>query len=168
MTMNEDLELWYVLHLRSRCEKKVQEFAQAANLKHYLPLRVESKIYQRRKVTVSKPVFPGYVFAAFNHEGRNALLKTNSIVRIIPALNQDQLLFELDQVSKAISIDKTLGAADMFEKGRHARIIGGPFQGIEGVISDSNQYPKKIWLNVEMIGRSVPVAVEPEYLEIVE
>ena len=166
--MNDDIELWHVLHVRSRCEKKMQDFAQAAGLKNYLPLRLESKIYQRRKVKVSKPVFPGYFFVSFNNEGRVAMLKTNSIVRIIPAANQDRLLFELDQVSKALSVDETLGAADMFEKGKHAKITGGPFQGIEGVIGDVSQYPRKIWLNVEMIGRSVPVAVEPEYLEIID
>lgn len=166
--MGNDVQLWHVLHVRPRCEKKMQEFAVAANLPNYLPLRTESKIYQRRKVKVSKPVFPGYFFAAFNHEGRVELLKTNSVVRVIPATNQDQLVFELEQVRLALGVDETLGAANMYVKGRKVKVTGGPFQGIEGVISDAGQYPRKISLNIEMLGQSVPVAIEPEYLEILD
>lgn len=163
-----DIQLWHVLHVRPRCEKKLQEFAESAKLPNYLPLRSESKIYQRRKVKVTKPVFPGYIFVSFDHEGRVELLKTNNIVSIIPAQNQDRLLFELDQVRKALAVDDTLGAAAIFEKGRSARITGGPFIGVEGVIGDTNQYPLRIWLNVELLGRSVPVAVEPEYVEVLD
>ena len=60
---------WAVLHVKPRCEKKVDDFCATFQIGRYLPLRKETKIYQRRKVTVEKPVFPRYVFAAFGPPG---------------------------------------------------------------------------------------------------
>ena len=54
--------LWYVSHVKPRCEKKLVEYCTHHGITSELPLRQETKIYQRRRVTVQKPVFPGYAF----------------------------------------------------------------------------------------------------------
>ena len=141
------------------------EYAQLLGLSHYLPLRSETKIYQRRKVTVDKPVFPGYFFASFDREGRLGLLKTNNIVRILQPPHERQLLHELAQVRRALDVDPTLGACSALKRGTRVRILGGPFMGIEGVVS-SLKANAKVRLNVEMIGQAVAVEVDREYLEI--
>ena len=74
---------WCVLHVRPRCEKKLVEHCQVLGAESYLPLRSETKVYQRRKVTVEKPIFPGYVFVGVDRTQRLGLLKTNLIVRIL-------------------------------------------------------------------------------------
>ena len=74
---------WHVLHLKPRCEKKMAGYCVKLELAYYLPLRRETKVYQRRKVTVEKPVFPGYFFAAFDRAGRLSLLRSNYIVRLM-------------------------------------------------------------------------------------
>ena len=101
---------WHVLHVRPRCEKKLAEYCEVLRLSHYLPLRSETKIYQRRKVTVAKPVFPGYVFAAFDRDERQALLKTNNIVRILETDRQRILLHQLAQIRRALRVDPALTA----------------------------------------------------------
>ena len=128
---------WNVLHVRPRCEKKMAEFCRIQRLAHYLPLRQETKIYQRRKVTVEKPVFPGYIFVSFDRDGRLELLKTNNIVRILETPDEHRLLRELDQIQKALAVDSTLGAVAALRKGRRVRITGGPFMGVEGLIQDA-------------------------------
>lgn len=158
---------WYVLHLRPRCEKKMAEYCRLNRFSHYLPLREETKIYQRRKVTVEKPVFPGYIFVAFDHEGRVTLLKTNNIVRILEPISRRQLLHELAQVRKALSADPSLGTVAALTSGRRVRITGGPFLGIEGVVS-TVKGRNMVRLNVELIGRAVAVEVERGFLEILE
>ena len=155
---------WRVLYVRPRCEKKMAEYCRIHKVSHYLPLRRETKVYQRRKVTVDKPVFPGYFFASYDREGRLALLKTNSIVRILEPRSQRQFLHELAQIRKALTIDPTLGTCASLKKGRRVRITAGPFMGVEGVIG-SVKGNTKVRLNVDMIGRAVAVDVAPEYLE---
>lgn len=145
----------------------MREHCRILGLDSYLPLRLETKIYQRRKVTVEKPVFPGYLFACFDSDGRLDLLKTNNIVRILEAEDEAKLLDQLNQVRLALSVDPTLGACKALKTGRRVRILGGPFMGVEGVIS-SLRGTTKVRLNVEMIGQAVAMDVEKGLLQVVE
>lgn len=158
---------WHVLYLRPRCEKKMAEHSRLLKLDHYLPLRVETKIYQRRKVTVRKPVFPGYIFIAFDAEGRAALMKTNNIVRIMEPDRQDVFLYELDQVRKALAVDETLSSCKALKRGTVVRITSGPFMGVEGRV-DNVKGIAKVRLNVDLIGQAVVVEVNREFLEIAD
>lgn len=158
---------WYVLYLRPRCEKKLAEYCRLHRLSHYLPLRSETKIYQRRRVTVEKPLFPGYFFCSFDDESRQGLQKTNHVLRILLPSSRRRLLRDLAQVRKALRIDPTLGAGAAVTKGRRVRINGGPFMGVEGLVQ-AVKGRMKVSLNVEMIGRAVMVEVDREYLELLD
>jgi transcription antitermination factor NusG len=156
---------WMVLYLKPRCEKKFAEYCRIHGIEYYLPLRTETKIYQRRKVIVEKPVFPGYFFSCMDEEGRLTLLKTNNIVRVFVPPEEKRLLFELDQVRKALMADPTLGSCVALERGKRVRITGGAFMGVEGMVS-SLKGRSKVCLNVDMIGRAVAVEVDRQFLEV--
>lgn len=160
----EDLPRWHVVHAKPRCEKKFAEYCAAHSIQADLPLREETKVYQRRKVTVHKPVFPGYVFVKFSPAEKVAVLKSNVIVRILCVENQDQLVRELDQIRLALSVDPTLDACAAFQAGKRVVIRKGPFQGLEGVVQVVKGRTKVV-LNVEMIGRALAVEVGIEFLE---
>ncbi len=156
---------WHVLHVKPRCEKKLAaQVGGRLGLASFLPLREETKIYQRRKVTVSKPVFPGYLFAAFTREQQLWVLKTNQVVRVLEVADQAGFLAQLDQVRKALEVDPTLGACEAFRTGQRVRIRAGPFQGIEGVVQVVRGQTRVV-LNIELIGQAVPVEVETAALE---
>jgi transcriptional antiterminator RfaH len=158
---------WQVLHIHPRCEKKMAEYCKVNKLEYYLPLRKQTRLYQRRRVTFEKPVFPGYLFTAFDAEGRLALLKSNNIIRILTPECEDRLLFELEQVKKALLVDPTLVPCESLKKGKHVRILSGPFMGIEGVVADVKG-TMKVRLNVDMIGQAVAVEIEKDFLELLE
>ncbi|MEI6149334.1 MAG: transcription termination/antitermination NusG family protein [bacterium] len=155
---------WYVLHVKPRCEKKMAEYCAVKALKHDLPLRQETKVYQRRRVTVHKPVFPGYVFIAFSDDEKLTVLKSNFIVHILNVLDQDKLVHELAQIDQALAVDPSLDACAAFQAGKRVTIRSGPFQGLEGVVQMVRGKTKVI-LNVEMIGRAVAVEVAVELLD---
>ncbi len=157
---------WYVLHVRPRTEKKLAEYCRIHGLEHYLPLRAETKIYQRRRVTVEKPIFPGYFFVSFDFEQRALVLKTNYIVNILAPPDEAVLVHELAQIRMALTVDPTLGAAAAIQRGRRVRITGGPFMGVEGVV-DVLGGTNKVRLNVDMIGQAVAVEIERGFLELV-
>jgi transcription antitermination factor NusG len=165
--MAETDPVWHVLHVRPRCEKKMAEYTASLGLTADLPLRQETKVYQRRRVTVRKPVFPGYVFAVYRPEERAAVLRSNLIVRILEAVNQAQLVRELAQIRQALAVDPTLDACAAFTRGRWVRVRAGPFQGLEGVVQ-TVRHRTRVLLNVEMIGRAVAVEISMELLEPVE
>ncbi len=155
---------WQVLYVRPRCEKKMAAYCVAQSIDYYLPLRNETKIYQRRKVHVEKPVFPGYVFVGHTEEQRVIMLKSNLIVRLLEVDAQKVFLHELEQIRRALQVDPTLGACAAFTEGVAVRIIDGAFRGIEGVVH-AVRGETKVVLNVEMIGQAVAVEVETDYLE---
>jgi transcription antitermination factor NusG len=158
---------WHVLHVRPRCEKKMAEYCTSQRIACELPLRAETKIYQRRKVTVRKPVFPGYVFVVFEPTERVTVLTSNMIVRILPVPSQAQLIHELDQIKQALAVDPTLDACAAFSQGRRVRIDGGPFQGLEGVVQVVRGQTRVV-LNVDMIGRAVAVEADMALLSLLE
>lgn len=155
---------WKVLYLRPRSEKKLAEYCNVYGVWHYLPLRKEIKIYQRRKVMVEKPVFPGYFFASINDDKKVKLLRSNHVLKIIDPENQKQLIHDLVQVKKALDVDPKLETCNALKRGSRVKILHGPFLGIEGVVAKISK-STKIWLNVDMIGQAVTVEVDRDYLE---
>lgn len=159
-----DTALWHVLHVRPRCEKKMAEYCVSMSMDHYLPLRAERKVYQRRKLEVQKPLFPGYVFACFSRHNRLLALKSQQIVRILEVNDQFKLLDELDQIRKALEVNPLLGACPAVKQGTRVRVVVGPFQGLEGIVSTLRGQTRVI-LNVDMIGQGVPVEADLDMLE---
>jgi transcription antitermination factor NusG len=156
--------VWHVLHVKPRCEKKMGEYCGAHAVACELPLREETKVYQRRRVTVHKPVFPGYVFVHFSAEERVSVLKSNLVVRDLPVVDQAHFVRQLEQIRQALSVDPTLNACEAFTAGRRVRITAGPFMGLEGVVQ-TVRGKTRVLLNVEMIGRALSVEVGIEMLE---
>ena len=158
---------WHVLYLHPRCEKKMAEFCDVLDLHHYLPLRRETKIYQRRKVTVDKPVFPGYFFCAFDNDSRISVLQTNIVARVLEVPHQRSFLHELAQIRKALAIDPTLWACEAVRTGTRVRITGGPFRGGEGGVT-ARKASTKVLLNIDMIGQAVAVEIGRDLLEVTD
>lgn len=168
--MVEDVQIqsgtpvWHVAHVKPRCEKKMAEYCAKNAVMCELPLREETKIYQRRRVTVSKPVFPGYCFLYYGESDRVTLLKSNLLVRVLTVMDQAKLVRELQQIRQALAVDPSLNACAAFEKGKRVAIRSGPFRGLEGVVQMVRGKARVI-LNVEMIGRGLAVEVGMEVLE---
>jgi transcription antitermination factor NusG len=159
-----DIMSWQVLYLRPRCEKKMAAFAHGMGMDYRLPLRRHTRIYQYRKVTFDVPLFPGYFFVCADERERDELLKTSNVARIIVPTDEARLLYELEQIGKALAADPTLGVCRALRRGTRVRIRNGPFTGVEGVvraIRDNN----KVRLNVDMIGQAVAVEADRDFLE---
>ena len=154
---------WHVLYLRPRSEKAVSRYCQKLGFSHYLPLRTETKIYQRRKVSVHKPVFPGYIFISFIAGQLTPILRSNHIITVMEAANERQLLRELVHVRKALRVDPSLTGCAALTDGRRVRITAGPFAGIEGKVS-SLKSGAVVRLNIEMIGQAIALEIDRDYL----
>lgn len=156
---------WFVLHVGPRTEKKVAAVCARYGIPHYLPLHESVKIYQRRKVVVHKPLFPGYLFAALSSATRVYVLRTNHVFRMITPDHEAKLLHELEQVRLALSVDPRLGPSGQFSLGTRVRITAGVFQGLEGHVGQLTKRAT-VRLNVELVGQSIGVDVDRDLLEI--
>ena len=151
---------WYVLHVKPRTEKKVDDFLGCLHVFHYLPLvRKVSKV-QRRRVVRYLPVFPGYVFTRLFPEERFRVLETRQVVRTIAVDNPRRMIHQLRQVEHARRLPVDLQAVETFEPGERVKVVSGPLRGLEGQVRHRGGAATLV-LTVDILGRALEAAVSP-------
>ncbi len=156
---------WQIIHVRSRSEKRLAEYCEKQAIAYFLPLRKETKIYQRRKVTVHLPLFRGYFFASVTPDGKEILARSGYVVSFLRPPSQRDFLRQLVQIRRSLRVDPTLGAVEALRKGVRIRIKAGPFMGIEGMI-EGLRARTAVRINVELIGQAVMVEIPVEYIDV--
>ena len=155
---------WYVLHVKPRTEKKLNDFLAAMGVFHYLPLvRKETKA-QRRKVVRHLPVFPGYVFTRLFPDERIRALGTKNIVRTIPVAEPRRMIHQLRQVEHACRLPADLRLVESFAAGEYVRVVSGPLRGLEGQVRRIGN-ATSIVLTVDILGRALEATVSPGDIE---
>ena len=155
---------WYVLHVKPRTEKAVNDHLAILRVFHYLPLvRKETKV-QRRKVVRHIPVFPGYVFTRLFPEERISILRTQHIVRTIEVSDPRRMIHQLRQVEHASRLPADLRLVERFAEGEYVKVVSGPLRGLEGQVRRVGAQTSLI-LTVDILGRALEAAVAPGDLE---
>ena len=155
---------WYVLHVKPRTEKKLNDFLAAMRVFHYLPLvRKETKV-QRRKVVRFLPVFPGYVFTRLSPDERMAILRTQHIVRTIEVTDPRRMIHQLRQIEHASRLPMDLKQVAFFAEGEYVRVVSGPLRGLEGQVKRVGAQTSLV-LTVDILGRALEASVAPGDLE---
>ena len=90
---------WWLLHTRSRSENALAWDLHRLNLTYFLPLTRTFRRFGARKVEVSIPLFPGYVFVSCNsREDRYLALTTHRVAQAIEVVDQALFKTELNYV----------------------------------------------------------------------
>ena len=157
---------WYAVHTKSRHEYKAHAGLMQKNLTSFLPeMEVWSRRKDRRK-KITVPLFPGYLFveADLDNEIKLSILKTFGVVRILGKKDNTQPLPIPDEKISAIQriIEKKV---EMFSiqyprEGEAARIIDGPFKGIEGTVVKSDPEKELFVISIDLMQRSVAIKLE--------
>jgi transcription antitermination factor NusG len=157
---------WYAVHTKSRHEYKANTGLIQKNLKTFLPeMEVWSKRKDRKK-KISVPLFPGYLFveASLDNETKLAILKTSGVVRILGKKENTEPLPVPDVKISAIQrlLDKKVEMFTMQypKEGEPARILDGPFAGIEGKVIKSDPEKELFVISIELLQRSVAIKLE--------
>jgi len=157
---------WYAVHTKSRHEYKAHAGLIKKNLESFLPeMEVWSKRKDRKK-KLSVPLFPGYLFvsASLDNETKLAVLKTSGVVQILGKKENSEPLPVPEEKILAIRriMDKKV---EMFSiqyprEGEPARILDGPFAGIEGTVIKSDLENELFVISIDLMQRSVAIKLE--------
>ena len=157
---------WYAVHTKSRHEYKAHNGLTQKNLTSFLPeMEVWSKRKDRKK-KISLPLFPGYLFveASLDNETKLAILKTPGVVRILGKKENAEPIPVPDDKIIAIQriMDKKVEMISMQypKAGEPARILDGPFAGIEGIVVKSDLEKELFVISIELMQRSVAIKLE--------
>ncbi|HET6248229.1 MAG TPA: transcription termination/antitermination NusG family protein [Tepidisphaeraceae bacterium] len=158
---------WFLLHTKSRQEKKLAEDLARIEVAHFLPLVEEIRFYGKRKFTVEEPLFPGYVFVRGTREQAFLADRTKRVARILDVKDQDKIEWELRNLATALSQSVPLQPYPYLQKGVKVEIKSGPMRGLQGLIDD-RKGPHRLILAVEMLGRAVSLEVHGAMLQVVD
>jgi transcription termination/antitermination protein NusG len=158
---------WYVIHTKSRHEYKVNAGLIQKNLTTFLPeVEVWSKRKDRKK-KIKTPLFSSYLFVETtlgDNETKLDILKTPGVVRILGKKENSEPIPVPNDTIQAVKLflnKKT----DIFslqypQEGEPARIISGPFAGIEGIVVNSDLDKEMFVISIDILHRSVAVKLE--------
>lgn len=158
---------WYAVHTRSRHEDMVYLGLTQKTYHAFLPkLEVWSKRKDRRK-KILIPMFPGYLFVellSLENAIKLDVLKTFGVVRILgkprgaePIAIPDA---KIDAIQRIVHSRVEVQQFQYPKVGEPARIIDGPFKGVEGMVLKTD-YDKELFvIGIELLQRSVAIKLE--------
>ena len=158
---------WYAIYTRSRHEDKVHDGLTQKAYHVFLPkMEVWSRRKDRRK-KIFLPMFPGYIFIELtttDPETRVDVLKTFGVVRILgrphssePASITDEKIEAIRKITQSKVEVQQLQYPKVGEK---ARIVDGPFKGIEGEVIETDYQKELFVVTIDLLQRSVAIKLE--------
>lgn len=156
---------WEVIHTKPRCEKKLAQYARGNGITYYLPQMDSKRVYQRRMVSFTKPMFPSYLFCVLDPPKRQTLLYSGYIVAFLRVSQQQFLLEELLNIKHStypqIEMEKTL----WLSQGLKVEITQGPLKGVTGLV-ESHDKLDEVRLQVNILRQAVLVKIDPHFVKI--
>lgn len=158
---------WYAVHTRSRHEDRACLGLLQKSFHSFLPkLEVWSKRKDRRK-KIMIPMFPGYLFVEFatlTNEIKVDVLKTFGVVRILgKSMGSEPIPVpdnKIDAIRRIVDSKVEVQQFQYPKVGEPARIIDGPFKGLEGQVLRTDYQKELFVIEIELLQRSVAIKLE--------
>ena len=158
---------WYAVHTRSRHEDRVYIGLTQKSFQVFLPkIEVWSRRKDRRK-KIMVPMFPGYIFVALDiidNETKLDVLKTFGVVRILGKPYGSEPIpvpdVKIDAIMRIVASRVEVQQFQYPKVGEYAKIIDGPFQGIEGLVVGTDMEKELFVITIELMQRSVAIKLE--------
>jgi transcriptional antiterminator RfaH len=160
---DSDLE-WYCLYTRPRHEKAVARVCRHENVRFFLPLVRRVRQYKSGRKERWLPLFTGYLFCCADPGQRYDLSREKNLLSLLEVPDQEGLITELREIAKALEVSRELETISYLKEGQKVEIKSGSFRGIIGVVEEVGR-EFKVYLNVHMVGRSVPLEIDARNVE---
>jgi len=158
---------WYAVHTRSRHEDRAYLGLVQKSFPAFLPkIEVWSKRKDRRK-KIMIPMFSGYLFvelAALDNQVKIDVLKTFGIVRILGKPGGSEPMpvpdHKIEAIRRIVDSKVEVQQFQYPRVGEPARIIDGPFAGVEGHVLRTDYERELFVIEIEILQRSVAIKLE--------
>lgn len=158
---------WCALYTRHQHENAVARILTTKGVEVFLPTYKTVHRWKDRNKQLELPLFPGYVFFAYESERRVQVLSTPGVHTIltagknVPAVIPDEEIFA---IRRAVESPLRVQPHPYLRGGDVVRIKSGPLEGLEGVVSRSKDVFRVV-LSVEMLGKSAAVEIDSGAVE---
>ncbi|MDF1734012.1 MAG: transcriptional activator RfaH [Minwuia sp.] len=169
MAATEPAERWYLAQLKPNCQRIALRNLDRQGFRTFLPLHDLTTRQGGSFVTRSRPLFPGYVFVAFDLEagGWSTINNTYGITRLVsfgarPAPVPDDLMAGL--LGRCDAAGKLLAAVTV-RPGDAVMVTAGAFADFVGRVEriDPDQ---RVWVLLDLLGRTTRVSLSPDSMRV--
>jgi len=154
---------WYVVNTKPRQEKNAEFSINRLGVETFLPQIRQTRLIRRRKQTVVRPFFPGYIFAKFNlgdhFRGVNFARGVNRVVTCgpDPAIVDEEMVDSIKtrMVDGAVTLQ-----SPSFAPGQPVRIRSGSLEGLEAIFEREMGGQQRVMLLLQALSYQAHVVVD--------
>lgn len=150
---------WWAAQTRSRQEKQLMRKLLVSDVAFYCPIAPRHYRSPSGRARVSYlPLFANYVFVAGDERARYEALTTGCVANCLEAPEPEQLVRQLHAIAAALGAGTALRAESRIPVGSPVRVKAGPFQGVEGVVTE-RRGEMRLYVRVDFIQQGASLAV---------
>lgn len=166
---------WGAVQVWPQREFAVAEKLEAMGIASFCPT-VERTQFRRRKdgsgkqdkIKLRSPVYPTYLFAAWNNDQDfQDILDTSFVYEVLKWSHQERLRRDLASLEIVLATEPDAYVTDWHKAGVRVRVTAGSFQGCEGRIYRRGNRTM-IFVGVHFMGQCVPLEIDRDLLERIE
>jgi len=153
---------WYAIYTRSRHEKRIQGRLDHQALESFLPLYQAVHRWKDRRMLVSLPLFPGYLFVRMVlPEHRRPVIAVPGVVSLVgrPGCPTPIADHEIEGLRLGAIRGQSMMPHPFLTVGRRVRVLRGPLADLEGILV-RRKGKSRLILSIQLIARSVALEVE--------
>jgi transcription antitermination factor NusG len=152
---------WYAAYTSANHEKRVAEQMGVRGVEHFLPLYASVRQWKNGRVTLQRPLFPGYVFVRLALREKLRVQQIPGMARLVgfdgrPAALPDE---EIETLRTSLNSGMRAEPHPYVSVGRRVRITAGPLAGREGILK-RRKGNLRVVLSTELIQRSISVDID--------
>ncbi|MCB0633806.1 MAG: UpxY family transcription antiterminator [Saprospiraceae bacterium] len=165
---SKEINMWFAVLTRNRCEKAVQRFLEMQQIKHYLPIISLPRLHGTRRRIVNRPLIPGYIFVHISLYEYVRVLQTEHVVdlvrfgtELIPIPQE-----EIDLLKKfCMNVDhEIIIGRPRYQPGDIVQVISGPLKGVIGKLMNV-QGRKNLVVELKNVGYSFQIVeMKPQHV----
>jgi transcriptional antiterminator RfaH len=156
---------WYVVQTRPRAEEKAVQNLLRQGFRAYLPRYLKQRRHARRLETVPAPLFPRYLFVAFDiaTERWRSIQSTLGVISLVfngdgPAVVPAGIVEQIKSSENARGFIELKNGLK-FRRGDKIHIMGGVFEELSAVL-DRVDDGSRVTVLLELLGRRVRVMLD--------
>ncbi|WP_296765332.1 transcription termination/antitermination protein NusG [Sediminimonas sp.] len=163
MTDRDSGARWFLAQHKPNSHRVAKRNLERQGFSTFLPVQEETRRTRGRFVTHLRPLFPGYIFVAFDPAGGNwrAINSTVGITRLIGAGNAPRIVpGELvDQLKARCDAEGKLLESQALAPGDRVTLATGPFADYVATV-ESLAPDRRVWLLLDLMGQQTRVAMD--------
>lgn len=170
MTFHDRGTSWFLAQLKPNCANIADKNLKRQGFNTFLPMEEETRPRNGKYVTAMRPLFPGYIFVAFDVTRGfwRTVNSTYGITRLV-SLGKEPTAVPLDLVSQLMlrcDANGKLLPPKLLKPGDQVMLTKGPFANfvaeVEAIAPD-----RRVWVLMEIMGGQTRVAVGADQLRAV-